>query len=233
MSMLARYRKSGGFLQILKLIETCGKQKQDNFLKMIEEEDPKWAEALREKMLTIDKILSWDDNTVSEISARLQQMTLATALLGLPPESCEKLLKMFSHSQKRVIDDIKAAKESNPGEISAAFTKIIEEVRGLIKEGDLRVEKFAPELIVPDGIEEKLGKNMGTSVLGDSDEPSAPPNMDAFGGGSKSNGGAGTASSADVNALRQKVSSLNHENQLLKNELKIAKDKLTQIKRIA
>ena len=101
MSMLSRYRKSGGFVQILQLIETCGKKKQDNFLRMIEEEDPKWAEALQEKMLTMDKILDWDDNTVAEIFSRVQEMTLATAAHGFTPEQYEKVTKMFSHSQKR------------------------------------------------------------------------------------------------------------------------------------
>ena len=39
MSTLSRYQKSGGFIQLVQLIETCGKQKQDNFLSMIEKEE--------------------------------------------------------------------------------------------------------------------------------------------------------------------------------------------------
>lgn len=232
MSMISRYRKSGGFVQLLKLIETCGKQKQDNFLKMIQEEDPKWADALKEKMLTIEKICSWDDNTVGEISARLQQMTLATALNGLPEPAAEKFCKMMSHSQRRAIDDLKKSKAGNPGEVSAAFMKIMDEVRKMINEGDLRVEKFAPELVIPDGYEEKLGKNMSGSKSEDSGASAPTPNMDAFGSGNSAGANTGAAS-ADVNTLRQKLHALNHENTLLKNELKVAKDKLAQIKRIA
>ena len=37
--MLTRYRRPGGFLNLLKLIETCGGAKQDKLLKTISDED--------------------------------------------------------------------------------------------------------------------------------------------------------------------------------------------------
>jgi hypothetical protein len=237
--MLARYRKAGGFVQLLKVIETCGKAKQDNFLKMIQEEDPKWADALREKTLSIEKICSWDDNTVGEIAVRLNQMTLATALHGLPEAAAEKFTKMMSHSQKRAIEDAKKAKDGNAGEVSAAFLKIIEEVRKMINDGELKLDKFAPELIIPEAYEEKLGKNKtagetGSPTSNDAEASGGVPNLDGFGPkpAGHTNGSGGPVS-ADVNTLRQKIQSLSHENNALKNELKIAKDKLMQIKRIA
>src|SRR5687767_4705782 len=132
MSMLSRYQKSGGFVQLIQLIETCGKQKQDNFLGMIEKEDVRWAQAIKDKMLSMEKILAWDDNVVAEIAGRLQELTLATALHGLTPSQCERLLRTYSHSQKRNIEDLKNSKAPNPAEISSAYIKILQEVRNMI-----------------------------------------------------------------------------------------------------
>ena len=40
MSMIDRYKKKGGFLQLLNLLETTGGEKREKFLKMIAEENP-------------------------------------------------------------------------------------------------------------------------------------------------------------------------------------------------
>lgn len=242
MGMLARYQKSGGFIQLLQLIETCGKQKQDNFLQMIEKEDTQWAQAIREKMLTMEKIFSWDTAIVSEISARLHELTLATALHGLKPEDHERLLCTYTHSQKRNIDDLYKSKSPTPAEITSAFLKILQEVRSMIRNGDLRVEKFAPEMTIPENIEELLGKPSGSS---DHDHD-AVPNLDGFGASpapssSKSSATApasgpssgGATSDAEVFAMRKRIQTLTTENTQLKTEVRTLRDKLAQIKKIA
>ncbi len=106
MAMLTRYQKSGGFIQILQLIETCGKQKQENFLQMIEKEDPRWATAIKDKMLTIEKIFSWENAVLNEVAGRLQELTLATAMHGLKPEENARLLSTYTHSQRRNIESV-------------------------------------------------------------------------------------------------------------------------------
>ena len=105
MSMLSRYRKSGGFKQLLMLIETCGKQKQENFLKLIEAEDAKWAQAVKTKMLSMEKILSWDAEVLAEIFSRVQDLTMATAMHGLTEDDWKKISSTFSHSQIRKLEE--------------------------------------------------------------------------------------------------------------------------------
>jgi flagellar motor switch protein FliG len=146
MSMLARYRKSGGFIQLLTLIETTAKAKQDNFMQMIEKEDPRWAAAIREKMITIEKIFTWENAVLAEIAARLQEIVLATVTHGLKPEDAERLMSTFSHSQKRMIDDLKKEKTPTPAEVNSGYLKMLTEVRNMITNGYIRVEKFAPEM---------------------------------------------------------------------------------------
>jgi hypothetical protein len=159
MGMLTRYHKAGGFLQLVQLIEVCGKQKQNNFLSIIEKEDSRWSEVLLLKMLSIEKIFTWDESVLGEIAVRLQQLTLATALQGISEAQGEMFLKTFSHSQRRNITDLKNSKNHSETEVSAAFIKIIQEVRNMISQGYLRVEKFAPELVIEENIEDKILKS--------------------------------------------------------------------------
>lgn len=250
MSMLTRYQKSGGFIQLLQLIETCGKQKQENFLQMIEKEDPRWANAIKEKMLTIEKIFSWEDAVLHEISGRLQELTLATVVHGLKPEERDRFLSAFTHSQRRNIDDLSKAKNPSAAELSSAFIKILQEVRNMITMGYLRPEKFAPELALQDGIEEKIGKSMMSAQQANAnlnsspgENPSSASSFEAAyasaptpapaparaAGGSNGSG----HESADVSTLRNKLHALAHENTQLKNELKIYKEKIMQIRKIA
>jgi hypothetical protein len=241
MSTLSRYQKSGGFIQILQLIETCGKQKQDNFLQMIEKEDKRWSQAIREKMLTIEKVFSWQDAVLAEIAARLQELTIATAMHGLKPEDSERLLKTFTHSQRRNIDDLFKAKTSSPAEVNSAFLKILQEVRNMITHGYIRVDKFAPEMVIGEDIEDKLGK---TVLQVRNDEPNSPisestvaPTHEPYNGHhhapAASHGAGHHANDGEALTLRTRLQATIQENNQLKAEVKILREKLTQIKKIA
>jgi flagellar motor switch protein FliG len=59
MSSISRYKKAGGFIQLVSLIETFGAPKREKFIEMIDAESPVWAKALRDKMLSIERIFSW------------------------------------------------------------------------------------------------------------------------------------------------------------------------------
>lgn len=232
MAMLSRYQKSGGFIQLLKLIESCGKQKQENFLKLIAEENPKWAQVVQAKMLSIPKIMSWDSQVLAEISSRLNELTLATALHGFTEEEWVKLSSTFSHSQKRRIEDLRDEKEANAAEISAAFQKILLDVRQLISDGQIRVEKFAPELVIEDNIEENMGKiDVSASIAsGDSESSSSGESLNFDFPPPSSNG---ANHSQELTQMYRKMQSIHNENQTLKMENKKLKEKLLNIRKMA
>ena len=208
MGMLLRYQRPGGFIQLLQLIETCGKQKQDSFLNIIESEDPRWAHAVREKMLSMERIFSWDDNTVAEIFARMSLLTLATAMHGLSQEHIDRFLKTFSHAQKRNLDDLFNAKTPPAAEISAAFLKILQEARAMMIQGYLKVEKFAPQLLIPENYEESLMGNVEKKVRA---QPAHKVEI-------KSTPTSSTEPS-QVQVLQNKIRQLHDENAKLKAEL--------------
>lgn len=230
MAMLSRYQKPGGFLQLLKIIETCGKQKQENFINLVQNEDSRWADALRMKMLTVEKILSWENEPLAEIASRLKEVTLATVLHGLTEEQWQKLSSTFSHSQKRKVEDLKNEKKPTDAELTSAYLKLIEEVRILIIEGYIRIEKFAPDLVIEDKIEEKLKNAEFTpSAPAAQTEASTSLDLDGFGSTPPS----GETAFPDVAQMVMKLKNLQKENQVLKNENKVLKERLGNIRKMA
>lgn len=236
--MLLRYKKAGGFKQLLHLLETCGPKKQASFLEIIEKEDSGWAEALRQKMLSVEKIFAWDDNTIGEVVARLPELSLATALHGIKPEVWERASRTLSHSQKRKIQELFEAAKPGAAEISSAFMKIIEEVRSMADFGYVHLEKIDANLVIAADIEEKLSQL----------EPNAPESdftidydeggedasgADAAAAGSAPGAPAKDGDNAELLTLRKETNRLRVENQNLKREVNQLKDKLGKIHALA
>lgn len=231
MGMLDRYKKKGGFYQLLQLLETSPSAKREQFLKLIEGESPAWEEALRRHVLTINRVYGWDSQFLVEIFSRVQPLTLANALHGNPPEQVEQLLSCLPPISKRKITDLMA--ESNPtaAEKNSCIVRMLSEVRGFIAQGIIRLEKVDPEIHIPENIEEVLNaagfsiptyeydsvkKDSSPQIVGDADE--ASPSK---------------GSTQEVEFLKRKVNQLVAEVNTLKNENTVLKDKLSQIKRIA
>jgi hypothetical protein len=262
MSMLDRYRRPGGFLQLLALLETCGATKQERFLEIIRSEDPRWAGVIKTKMLDMPKIYSWKDEVFAEVLGRLQDLTLAVLVIAAPPEVKARVHILAGHSRWRKIEGIIATTEPTPADIATTHMKVIETVRAMVKEGALRFERFDPSLVVEDGIEDKIAKGTlgapapfnpdGDSYVAyvgplDHTHPTAerPPHIaqaqaatasTAPAAPSPQSPGAPNVSSindAEVALLRRKVNELTKENAQLRQEVGMMRAKLEQIRRIA
>ncbi|MDZ4660472.1 MAG: FliG C-terminal domain-containing protein [Pseudomonadota bacterium] len=150
MGMLDRYRRKGGFLQLLKLLEGCAPAKQAQLLDVIQKEDADWASLLKKKMLSLEIIFNWKAETLAEFTHLLPPKTLAYAVKKLGPDALQKAITCFAHTKKREIEDIFSSSSPSPGEMLAATGKIIEKVRELTDNGTLKFERFAPELTLDD-----------------------------------------------------------------------------------
>lgn len=238
MSSLQRYRKSGGFFQLLSLIETFGPQKKEKFLEMIEAESPAWARTLREKMITFDRIFSWPEQIVVEIFKNLQPKTMAYALHGLKPEQREKIMAYFSHSEKRRIEDAITEGVPKPEEISTVLVKVIEQTRKMLKNRELHADKFDEALMISEDIETRIEEMAAHDTFqAMSSKPSGgaveTPNLTVVRSAPKAEAPvAAEAMSGDVMLLQKKVAQLMRENKTLKDELAVAKEKLEQIRKI-
>ncbi len=93
--MLDRYRKKGGFKQLLKLVEGCAPAKQAQLLDIINKEDSNWAGLLKKKMLSIEIIFSWKPETLAEFTHLLPAKTLAYASKKIGPEALQKAIFFY------------------------------------------------------------------------------------------------------------------------------------------
>lgn len=224
MSSLIRYKKAGGFVQLLSLLETFGPQKREKFLEMIEAESGVWAKALREKMLTLERIFSWNDQIVIEIFKSLPPKNLGLALEGIKPEFKARLLPFFTPSEKRRLDDAIAGATPKPEEVASNLVKVIEMTRKMLLQGDLRAEKFDSGLIIPENFETKLeGPGDFSNAPTDPQELKIPAQMlDP-----------GQAPNLEVVQIQRTLATALNENKTLKEEIKVLRGKLDQIRKIA
>lgn len=225
MAMVDRYKKSGGFVQLLQVIETCNQKKREQFMSIITEESPLWAEALNQKCLTFEKIISWKAEVILDIIASVNTLSFSAALKSLTPEALEIFLQKLSHQDRKKIE--MAIQEGNPSpvEISSSVMKIISETRALLVQGTLKADKIDLQLVIPEEFESSLEKTEQSRQAGATlsfDGPSLN-----FGGGNAGN------ANVEIDKLQKKLVLLSKEVQMLKQENIVMKDKLEKIKKIA
>jgi len=253
MSSLKRYKKSGGFIQLLSLIEGFAPQKKEKFLEMIHAESPVWAEALREKCLSVERIFGWPSEVLIEVFKQLPLKNQALVLHGSSEENKKKVGAYLSVSDQRRIGETVAETIPRPEDVSAAMLKMIELARRLLLDKFLHPEKFDASLTILEGIENHLeekaaaqpgagsgagGASSGGSFVEQSPEETPAPPLQFPSGGGGGGAGAGHASASggggpDVGQLQRTLAAFAKENKGLKDELKVLREKLEQIRRIA
>ncbi|MBL7542887.1 MAG: hypothetical protein JNL11_03680 [Bdellovibrionaceae bacterium] len=248
MGMLDRYKKKGGFVQLLNLLETSSKAKQEQFLTLISQENVNWEMELKKRVLTVDKIIEWPREPLNEIISRIQPLTLAVALRKFEPPKRDEILNVLSQSEKRKILSLIDETTPNAAEIATCLSKIVTEVRGLIQQGIIKLEKFNPDMAVPENIEELINqKTEGHSIPTSVDAMSATnstPTVDGEAEVKLDFSGANNRKEAAKNDklealkeendfLKKKVNQLTQESTTLKIENSVLKNKLDQIKKIA
>ena len=148
MSMLSRYRKPGGFQQLLLLLESCTAPKRAQLMKLIESEDAAWAKLISTKIVTLDKFFSWDATHVAEVTTQLVPRTLAILLHGLPSECLEKAVTSMPPIKRREIESLFSEQSPSPGEVEAARIKLLSKVRELEDSGRLNLAQIDPAVSI-------------------------------------------------------------------------------------
>ncbi|UOF02923.1 FliG C-terminal domain-containing protein [Bdellovibrio reynosensis] len=236
--MLDRYKKKGGFNQLLQLLETSPSAKREQFLGLISSESPVWEDALRKRILTINRVYGWDGQYLVEIFSRVQPLTLANALHGTPVADVDKLLSCLPPISKRKITDLMAESNPTPAEKATCIGRMLSEVRGFISQRIITLEKVDPELAVPENIEEILAVTPFSAPISEdvpsstSSEESKPLSFGVY-DNPPTTAPSGAGAQAEVDFLKRKVNQLTSEVNALKHENTVLKDKLAQIKKIA
>lgn len=152
MSMLNRFRKQGGFQQLLILIETCDPIKQENLFHLVSSEDPGWAFLVKTKCLTTDRIFSWPENVLEEITPNIPETVAVALYFSLSKDGKEKLRNTMTNSAKRSFDETLSRSNPTVSEQNAARIKLFQLVRALELEGKLKFQTFDPTLVIDPSI---------------------------------------------------------------------------------
>jgi len=144
MSMLARYKKPGGFGQLVMLIEGCNLKKQEQLMGLIKKEDEAWHMRIQEKMLTREKLLAAPPEVTNEIFSRVPDKVLTYALHAMTPAQREQILSTFNHFKKKTISESIGGTTPSAADIVAAYLHIFKIVRGLEKDRVVNFDKFYP-----------------------------------------------------------------------------------------
>jgi len=220
MSTIERYRKKGGYLQLLMLIESSPKEKQERFLEMIQRESPRWTSELQKRLLSMDKIIRWPDEALREVLTRLQPLQLASAFYPYRESHKQRIFVNMNRKDCRAVEDFWDGKVYSHSEISGSQQKVFTEIRKLVTETVLKWESIDPDMLIPSDIESEL--DLKTMIEVTPIEVNEVP----VESGSDS-------AAAEVFVLRRKVQALAQENVKLQQENRLYRDKLEQIKKIA
>lgn len=230
MSMLDRYRKPGGFVQLLALIETSVPAKQERFLQLIREESPAWEAELLKYKMSFQKILTWNSTYLIEFWSRMPDKVLGTAAFRLSAADREVFLNSVGPLQRRNIKEIFDGNPPTEGEILSCQLKIIGEIRVMTMNGPVRLDKIDHDFAVPEKIDEMLaGHNSSPSVSAAEQSVSHAPSKDGTGQINP----AAVLLVEEMKEMRKKLQAAQNEAQQLRDENHGLKSKLEQIRRIA
>lgn len=233
MAMVDRYKKSGGFIQLLQVIETCGPKKREQFMKIINEETPRWGEAILAKMLSFEKILSWQPEAIMEIAAQVNPLAFGTALKSLPLEKFNEFAEKLGPQERRKFEQMYKEGTSSPAEISSCLVKVINETRLLFASGALKFDKIDPSMAIPDEFESKLERMGSAGASGLSIAGSGSASTEEVIAAASASTGIQLGNPNEVDSLRRKIVELNSIIVALKKDNTCMKDKLEKIKKIA
>lgn len=228
MGMLDRYKKKGGFIQLLQLIETSSKQKQEQFLGIVAQESPVWEAEIRRKTLSLEKILKWNATYLAEIFSRIQTLTLASAFHGTDQEKVDIVFKAITASEQRKFQMTLQEINPTPAEKATSQMKILSETRAMIAQNIIKLDKVDPDMMIPENIEERLSEaGFNAVVTAPATSTEKELKFDA-----KADAKSDT-SREEIEFLKKKVNQLVNENNMLKHELSVFRNKLEQIRKIA
>lgn len=251
MGMLDRYRKPGGFAQLLNLLETSPGSKQEKFFALIFEESPAWADEVKKRMLSFENILTWPVQDLMEFVPRMPEKVVVAALWQLPEDQIANVMKSVTTQQRRAIIDAAANTAPTGAEVATCRNKFVVEARTAGTNGSLKLEKINPDLVIPEGIESKLRDKFDPNKLAEAHgAPRSGTSGNSAGSSTSSTGSSATmaksvntsnapATTASISQseelfnLRKQVLQMEKDLKAVRHENDLMKNKLEQIKKIA
>ena len=237
--MVSRYKKDGGFVQLVQLIESCEEVKRKSFLRMIESENLTWARAIKMKMLTMEKIFSWKPEDISQAVGVYPEDIILALMVEYKEPMTKYILPKYSQSQQERILESVEGRQPQAKEVERAKGQFISEVRKSILKGRVPIEKIDSQLHIQSGIEEEL---MQGKFQFEKPKPMKKGPVKKASSSTPTPSRPGQSSlerrvenaeelKAELDRLKEKVSVMAYQNHRLRRENKILQEQLEQKKK--
>jgi len=166
MNMLDRYKKTGGFIQLLTLIESADPEKAQKILNLVAQESAVWAKAIEDKRLTLTRLAEFSNSVLDEAFKTVPASNIAVALTHAPDQIKQKILSVLDpvHRKKVEISEINYP-NPNDGEIYASQIKLFIALRTALAEHRTKMEAWPDNLRIPDNFEKELTKTYWNKLL--------------------------------------------------------------------
>jgi flagellar motor switch protein FliG len=148
MAMLEKFRKAGGFQQLVQIIEICDPAKQKHMLQLVGQEDPGWAHLVKAKALTLERIMSWPHQVLMSVLSPLRVPVQAALYNSVNDTQRGNMLKAVHPRLLREIQDYASQKSPSPEQCFSARVQLIQTSRDLINAGKLDPAAFDPTLLI-------------------------------------------------------------------------------------
>lgn len=188
MSMLARYKKGGGIIELVKLVEDSPEPKRTQLLDMIRREDPDFAVRVEARLFGYENLKTLEENLLAEIISSSAAKFVAMAMVNEPDAN---FIKLVEKCIGKNFQEYKAEKElfvstpPSPGQIDAARKKLVAEARKLESDGKIKLPfTEPPEAPQGTGANAAHGGALGegaTGPVGTASGDAACPAIETFG----------------------------------------------------
>lgn len=148
MSILNRFRKKGGFNQLLLLLESCDPTKQKNLLSLVAKEDPGWAYLFKLKTITFEKLIGFDDQLWLDLIPHLNHKVIGDFIAHLEPKQKSRFLILLDYSSQRIVSQMLIEKTPTVAQQGTAFIKIVQTVRELEDKKIINFVHYDPSLVI-------------------------------------------------------------------------------------
>lgn len=141
MSMLDRYKKGNGLLDLVKLIEDSAEPKRSQLMNMVKAEDPEFYARVAARVLSWDKIRSLPEGIFAEIVGATPPKFIAMVLITESDAfvmTVEKSLGKAYNEYKQEKENFKGAPPT-PSQVEAARRKMMSEARKLDSAGTIKI----------------------------------------------------------------------------------------------
>ncbi|MFC2092080.1 FliG C-terminal domain-containing protein [Elusimicrobiota bacterium] len=147
---------AGGADKLVSLMEMMNDEERDNLLESLSEDDPEFAEKIRNKILGFENVANLDDNAIQLIIQELETRDLGIALKNTNEDIKQKFISNMSEGAAALLkEEIEFGRMVSESEIKVKQGEIISKVKQLEAEGMISGLSGA-------GVEELWEEEIGT-----------------------------------------------------------------------